>query len=442
MGRRIAVFFVLAGFALSGCSVAVGPKVDELNAQMLGEGQAVAGMLDTGRAGAQGSNGAGGAVPEGRRFEVNYGASLADVVVAAGLPEGEAAGFNRSSAIAALGGARGNVDLNAAAAASHRRLMADPDAWVRAALGPVLALDGPAPVRAGAVGTSADTADGADIPDAVVAIAKILMQARAPEIAAGDNAAEFSASDFRELSTFMEEAQFSAARASISSRNAALNTFMARPDDVDDDRISSPRAALLLYSKAYYKGEFINRFGRKIALPDIKNSLTNEAIAGAAEVMVEWLADYLLGTKLYAKNAGGDTAFCGAGNTPTAAQWSLIEHGDWIDAGPETDDKHKMTSTKCAIVNYGANAVGDSVVRWSGGVLDSLGGFDVGIVFVGFEFSIGDNETLSTLAKTTIQAAARRTAEHLLVNAMLQIDTGELLAEWCKVFREADDRCG
>jgi hypothetical protein len=212
--------------------------------------------------------------------------------------------------------------------------------------------------------------------------------------------------------------------------------------------------------------------------------------------MVEWLADYLLGTPLYYTESddtkGKTYTFYPSGGTlsvpdskpaalnpispapkhsahalpavaapkpatdsdassgdakagskvPTAVKWTEIptikitaDNCSKDTTQTLTDLKvTDMTKQKMSIVGYGAQAVGSAVAHWTGGVLDSLGGIHVTAIVIGAKLSLGDNKTLGILAKTAVETAARRIAEDTLVRSLESADLSAMSSDMVNIF--------
>ena len=178
------------------------------------------------------------------------------------------------------------------------------------------------------------------------------------------------------------------------------------------------------YFHAYYEGKFVDRFGKSVQkpqLPDLKSSLqnlkpvtltiTDADIAAAESVLLEFLFDAVdptpvLGDAVDASSVTDKTKFYPGGTSdsrPTVFGTSLSHYMQIHDTGCGVTTKNIDTLVDIA------NAAGDRAAAIGGLSFNSVGGVGVSLGVFG-KLSLGDNQTLSTMAKEAIQRFAMRLA--------------------------------
>jgi hypothetical protein len=176
--------------------------------------------------------------------------------------------------------------------------------------------------------------------------------------------------------------------------------------------LSTPAEAesnlLIEYFSAYFEGEFVDRFGTMLPKPTLSRSINNQFIAGAIAVLMEYILDAALDTPVWTDAAG--KFYPGAfDKQPTVLKLNRAKTASLL-----TDDQTQqcgITKLKSQAINYLSQQAGNRAALLSGMVGESFGGFEVGLGFLG-KFSLGDNQTLQTVVKTTLSVAAMRLAEH------------------------------
>lgn len=168
-------------------------------------------------------------------------------------------------------------------------------------------------------------------------------------------------------------------------------------------------SAFEVYFKAYYGGTFVDRFGQPIQKPSISVGLpvaitiTDAQIAAAETFLLEYLIDSIdptpiLGDTVDEKSA--TTFYPGGQSKPTALVAGVANYRQIsLTCG--------VTKDNVTILNDIASAAGDKAGAIGGLTINSAGGFGVSFGVFG-KVSIGDNQTLSTLAKTAVTRFAMR----------------------------------
>jgi hypothetical protein len=155
------------------------------------------------------------------------------------------------------------------------------------------------------------------------------------------------------------------------------------------------------YFKEYYDGKYVDRFGENIAKPTVSLTVSDQDIAGALSVLVDYIIDTVDQTPVWGTDPGdkvtsSTTFYPGEGKEPTV----LVAYGI-------NDDTYKQLSTtscgidkaKAKILAELSSAAADEGGTLSGLVHGSFGGFEVGLGFLG-KFSFGDDQTLAAIVKT------------------------------------------
>lgn len=163
---------------------------------------------------------------------------------------------------------------------------------------------------------------------------------------------------------------------------------------------------LIDYFEEYFNGNFVDRFGTQLPKPAISRTINNQFIAGALTVVLEYIFDTTVDTPVW--KSGNMYYPGGFTKQPTAAKWKRAEE---IDLLPKSDSqKCGVTELKARAISYLSHQAANRAALLSGLIGESFGGVEVGFGVLG-KFSLGDNQTLQTVAKTTLSVAAMRAAE-------------------------------
>lgn len=173
--------------------------------------------------------------------------------------------------------------------------------------------------------------------------------------------------------------------------------------------------AFTLYFEDYYGGTFVDRLGNSIQKPQIAGTtatlplsitIPDADIAAAISVLVEYLADLVDPTPVLGDTPTltvGATKFYPGGHTdePTALSAKLATYVPLSNTCLSADDTKILSDV--------ANAAGDEAQTVGGLVSQSFGGIGISLGVFG-KISIGDNQTLATIAKTAASRLATRAA--------------------------------
>jgi hypothetical protein len=168
------------------------------------------------------------------------------------------------------------------------------------------------------------------------------------------------------------------------------------------------RDTLAKYFSAYYQGGYVDRFGDTIPKPILAQNVGNTELAGVASVFLDFMMDYSLRTPVW-KDKNGNF-WPGNSKTPPTATTipnfiitlSLLDDGDSQKCG--------ITPLKAEAIEYIAKAAGNRASMLAGTFGSSIGGIHIGIGVLG-KLSIGDNQTLQVLTKTSLSKTFERAGE-------------------------------
>ncbi|MGB8629632.1 MAG: hypothetical protein WCD69_09600 [Xanthobacteraceae bacterium] len=175
----------------------------------------------------------------------------------------------------------------------------------------------------------------------------------------------------------------------------------------DDKAVKKFQQAFVTYFSAYFDGKYYDRFGNKIPAPAISTTLGDTEIAGTVTVLVDLVMDFILQTPVWVDSSG--KYYPGDGtNQPTA----LVAFPDLKQSllAESAAQQCGITPLKTEAIQYVATSAGNRASLLVGTVGGSFGGIEVGLGVLG-KISIGDNKTVSTLAKTALQIAFNHLGE-------------------------------
>jgi hypothetical protein len=187
-------------------------------------------------------------------------------------------------------------------------------------------------------------------------------------------------------------------------------------------KLISPNGAnkssrIISYESAYFKGQFVDRFGTKLPQPTLALTVTDQEIAAVLTTFIEALADDLFSTtpvwiddksNYYPGDNSNKPTFLTFDGAPAPVQ--LVDSG----CG--------MTKLKIDALVYLSGKASTWAAGETGFVLGALGGVSGGPVFVLGKLSIGDNKTLQTVAQSILANAAKRATLEGLKDVLLNID--------------------
>jgi hypothetical protein len=185
--------------------------------------------------------------------------------------------------------------------------------------------------------------------------------------------------------------------------------------------------ALTKYYQAYYAGPFYTYFGAKFDKPVASLTVNDNEITQSAGVFIDLLFDYAMKSPVW---VDGGTYYPGSGtNKPTVAK--LSEEGFQYQGFPQPvklpvllPNGCHMTVTKAKIINYVAQQFATAASSDTSLTIRSVGGWGISFGIFG-KLSVGDNNTLSLLAKATVSEATLRLTAQLVYYALSQVDIKE-----------------
>ncbi|MEQ8710704.1 MAG: hypothetical protein RIC36_17105 [Rhodospirillales bacterium] len=163
------------------------------------------------------------------------------------------------------------------------------------------------------------------------------------------------------------------------------------------------------YYRHYIRGEFVTRFGKKLAKPDISQGVDNATLDAVLTIFLEALGDLKFKTPVIkSEKEGKPFYFPGQSKLePTAAKLMII---DVVDVATETN-VCGVTEKEAEAISWLASLAEDKSSIVSAMAIESLGGLELSFV-IGGHFSIGDNKTLASVVKTFIGTSSRYIAEY------------------------------
>ena len=185
---------------------------------------------------------------------------------------------------------------------------------------------------------------------------------------------------------------------------------------------------LIEYYMAYYDGNFVDRFGNTIAKPTLDSTpaatqfgahaiagrrdttISDDDVAGAVAVLIEYLADRIVHTPVWAHPDSDRTLVYYPGGTsdePTALALGIVPKA--ADLAPD-GSAEGITQTKAHAMRYLARSAASKASAIGGLAAGSFGGFGVSLGLFG-KFSVGDNQTLQVVIKAGLAHVFERAVE-------------------------------
>jgi hypothetical protein len=155
------------------------------------------------------------------------------------------------------------------------------------------------------------------------------------------------------------------------------------------------------YFTAYYSGKFYDRLGVAIAKPTASLTITDAEIASALTMLLEYAADLYDPTPVM---VNGSTYYPGNNSNEPTALSAGVASSQTIGA----DSGCNWNTKDAPVLGNLASAAADQAGAVGGLVTGTWGGWEIGFGFLG-KFSLGDNQTLATIAKTFASRVAERT---------------------------------
>jgi hypothetical protein len=177
---------------------------------------------------------------------------------------------------------------------------------------------------------------------------------------------------------------------------------------------NQPDPTFIAYFQAYYKGQFIDRMGTKMAAPQISLTVPDTEITAAETVLLEFLMDTIDPTPVMGGDDPGSVTsstifYPGAtANTPTVyAVTHAANPAIYVKIPAGSATACGITTTNVWVLRDLANGASDQAAAVGGLIANTPGGLSLGLGVVG-KLSIGDNQTLSVLVKTAASRVALR----------------------------------
>lgn len=194
--------------------------------------------------------------------------------------------------------------------------------------------------------------------------------------------------------------------------------FMRSSPFIESDRVGSSDSEqahdgmFYAYIAAYYQNKFVDRMGVSVAAPTISQTITDAEITAAETILLEYLFDKIDKTPVLGHTAGGSITFYPGGKTSPPTVYTVLHPtvpAVYLEIGDGTDNACGFNTKNAWVLNEIANAAGDQGGAVGGLIANTAGGISIGLGVVG-KISIGDNQTLSVLAKTFASRLATRAA--------------------------------
>ena len=222
----------------------------------------------------------------------------------------------------------------------------------------------------------------------------------------------------RQLKTFADRLFDTQLRPEVANVETAVSAQAGQPTTNTNEQ--GKTKAFVVYFRAYYEGQFVSKLGESISKPKLSATIPDSEIATAETVLLEFLLDLVDRTPVLGdtdEEKDAKTFYPGGSSKPTA-----------LTTDPPLAKYTKIKSSGCGVTidNYKylvdlANGAGDRAATVGGLVANTAGGVSIGLGILG-KISIGDNQTLSTLAKTAASELAVRAAYAAAYAAMEHID--------------------
>jgi hypothetical protein len=245
----------------------------------------------------------------------------------------------------------------------------------------------------------------------------------------------------------------------------AMQSAMTGADTADQTNSTPFWRGLGDYYESYFDGEFVDRFGNKLAKPGLGTStkdgasqtatVTDTDIAGAVAVFIEYVADRVVSTPVWVSETDDTGAMAkdnalyyypgGTTDEPTAASLGFTKAllldgepaskqlpGEPTARTPAPPEGLGITKLKARVIRYISDAAGTEADVLGGAVAGTFGG--VGVAFGPFgKLSFGDNQTLQTLLKSALAHAFTRAAEQVGCEIISRISVPDIPTDEAKM---------
>lgn len=186
-------------------------------------------------------------------------------------------------------------------------------------------------------------------------------------------------------------------------------TESATPEIRSEGSAAKPVKVFREYYRHYIKGDFVTRFGAKLAKPEIGKTIGNDTLTGVLTVFLEAVSDLALQTPVFKTTKDGkDVYFPGQSKEiPTSVALEITP----VEAIAENSEVCGVTKREAEAIAWLSNLAEDKSSILSGLALESLSGIELSLI-IGGDFAIGDNETLAVLVKAFAGVTSKRVAEY------------------------------
>ena len=167
------------------------------------------------------------------------------------------------------------------------------------------------------------------------------------------------------------------------------------------------------YLVVYFQGSFVDRAGRAIAKPAVKDgTVSNDTITGFATVILEAVNDCFYDVPVYFEMKGSDRRWLTpTGREPTYARLARMPDGTYdIARAVDIVNVKDITTAELEAIQFLAGVASEESKAVSGLVFRFLGGGELSVV-LGAHLSVGNNETLAKLLDTFFEVTSYRTTE-------------------------------
>jgi len=166
------------------------------------------------------------------------------------------------------------------------------------------------------------------------------------------------------------------------------------------------------YLILYYKGKFVDRFGNKLAKPEIKKSIGNGTITGLETVILEAFYDSLHRVPVFYELQNGKKVWLNAtGEEPSYAVVS--ENPKDVRQIGEAANGRGISRLELDAMQFLAQVAGTQSMALAGLVIRWFGALEGGALVVAGHFSVGDNDTLSDSVETFFEVSSRHATNAL-----------------------------
>jgi len=179
-------------------------------------------------------------------------------------------------------------------------------------------------------------------------------------------------------------------------------------NDVENED-SSILIKIKTYLMTYYIDEngFIDRNGTTYKPPERMEGIGNEVITATFAILLEAVFDELIDMPVFVNKDGKIETR--TKKIPTVYSAGFIKEEDKEKIVPRGQPGIEDLELKA--IWYLSGLAADQSKALSGAVYRLFGNLELGVVFVGADFSVGENDTIAKILDTIFEVVARRTVE-------------------------------